>query len=105
MAHKAKWDRISSMVSSSLRGSPICSRHSAQHNHWQEQMCQSRCSTACPCRRHESLSLCCQQCRGGTLPARPAMQCKCTCPACQVSGLSLVFMTAHHTSHHEAKGL
>ena len=29
MAHKAKWDLISSMVSSSLNGSPICSKKKA----------------------------------------------------------------------------
>ena len=31
IAHKAKWDLISSMVSSSLRGSPICGKHLVQH--------------------------------------------------------------------------
>ena len=32
MDHSAKWDLISSMVSSSLKGSPICSGHSSQHH-------------------------------------------------------------------------
>lgn len=68
MAHKAKWDRISSMVNSSLRGSPICSRHSSQRHHWQGHSLQGLCSPSWPMQVPQSLIF--------MLPALPEASCE-----------------------------
>lgn len=66
MDHNAKWDLISSMVSSSLKGSPICSKHSSQHWFWQRHSFQGLCSPTCPIQEPDH----------GILPALPGALCE-----------------------------
>ena len=56
MDHKAKWDLISSMVSSSLRGSPICTKDFHQHISGKDSHFQAWAAQLVPCRKQESQS-------------------------------------------------